>query len=209
MGGSLTHSWEVVNPQNERGEMFSLWKVAGITFTPLLSSGVLKSFLDKISQVFPSVSQIYCCTGFLSLTGQLHQVNADLLGWWLCERQLPSGGLNGRPEKVCAFQMLNGEIKCHLVIVGWTTIAGPELQPRLSVTGWVPEWWSYTFGWSSVGVFLIGCCSSKWIGTNVICVPYLRFLEYGCSPHTALKTKKFGHCVKHLTERDNLLFFLT
>lgn len=44
--------------------------------------------------------QIYCCTGFLSITGQLHQVNADLLGWWLCERQLPSGGLNGRPEKV-------------------------------------------------------------------------------------------------------------
>ncbi|CAB1326865.1 unnamed protein product, partial [Coregonus sp. 'balchen'] len=31
---------------------------------------------------------------------QLHQVNADLLGWWLCERQLPSGGLNGRPEKL-------------------------------------------------------------------------------------------------------------
>jgi geranylgeranyl transferase type-2 subunit beta len=22
------------------------------------------------------------------------------LGWWLCERQLPSGGLNGRPEKL-------------------------------------------------------------------------------------------------------------
>ncbi len=30
----------------------------------------------------------------------LHQVNSDLLGWWLCERQLPSGGLNGRPEKL-------------------------------------------------------------------------------------------------------------
>uniref|UniRef100_A0A3Q2P405 Geranylgeranyl transferase type-2 subunit beta n=1 Tax=Fundulus heteroclitus TaxID=8078 RepID=A0A3Q2P405_FUNHE len=45
-------------------------------------------------------SAIYCCTGFLSLTGQLHQLNADLLGWWLCERQLPSGGLNGRPEKL-------------------------------------------------------------------------------------------------------------
>jgi geranylgeranyl transferase type-2 subunit beta len=25
--------------------------------------------------------------------------DADLLGWWLCERQLPCGGLNGRPEK--------------------------------------------------------------------------------------------------------------
>ncbi|XP_059545146.1 geranylgeranyl transferase type-2 subunit beta isoform X2 [Myotis daubentonii] len=43
---------------------------------------------------------IYCCTGFLAITNQLHQVNSDLLGWWLCERQLPSGGLNGRPEKL-------------------------------------------------------------------------------------------------------------
>lgn len=34
------------------------------------------------------------------LPGQLHRIDADLLGWWLCERQLPSGGFNGRPEKV-------------------------------------------------------------------------------------------------------------
>lgn len=27
-------------------------------------------------------------------------VDADTLGWWLAERQLPSGGLNGRPEKL-------------------------------------------------------------------------------------------------------------
>ena len=27
-------------------------------------------------------------------------MKADQLGWWLCERQLPSGGLNGRPEKL-------------------------------------------------------------------------------------------------------------
>lgn len=53
------------------------------------------------SLFFRPAHQIYCCTGFLSLTSQLHQLNADLLGWWLCERQLPSGGLNGRPEKVC------------------------------------------------------------------------------------------------------------
>ncbi|XP_043278864.1 geranylgeranyl transferase type-2 subunit beta isoform X2 [Venturia canescens] len=38
---------------------------------------------------------IYCCLGLLSIT-----VDADRLGWWLCERQLPSGGLNGRPEKL-------------------------------------------------------------------------------------------------------------
>lgn len=44
--------------------------------------------------------QIYCCVGALAITNSLHHVNADLLGWWLCERQLPSGGLNGRPEKL-------------------------------------------------------------------------------------------------------------
>ncbi|XP_065307947.1 geranylgeranyl transferase type-2 subunit beta isoform X2 [Dermacentor albipictus] len=43
---------------------------------------------------------IYCCLGTLSILGRLHHINADLLGWWLCERQLPSGGLNGRPEKL-------------------------------------------------------------------------------------------------------------
>jgi len=31
--------------------------------------------------------------------GRLDIVDADLLGWWLCERQVPEGGLNGRPEK--------------------------------------------------------------------------------------------------------------
>ena len=39
--------------------------------------------------------QIYCCIGMLSILGRLHSVNTDMLGWWLCERQLPSGGLNG------------------------------------------------------------------------------------------------------------------
>lgn len=43
---------------------------------------------------------IYCCVGSLSIAGQLHRIDADQLGWWLAERQLPSGGLNGRPEKL-------------------------------------------------------------------------------------------------------------
>lgn len=38
--------------------------------------------------------------GFLSVVGRLDVLKPDLLGWWLCERQLPSGGLNGRPEKL-------------------------------------------------------------------------------------------------------------
>ncbi|KAL4039183.1 hypothetical protein IC575_002830 [Cucumis melo] len=44
--------------------------------------------------------QIFCCVGALALTGSLHHVDKDLLGWWLCERQVKSGGLNGRPEKL-------------------------------------------------------------------------------------------------------------
>ena len=30
----------------------------------------------------------------------LHLVDVDNLSWWLSERQLPNGGLNGRPEKL-------------------------------------------------------------------------------------------------------------
>ncbi|KAI3822616.1 hypothetical protein L1987_10211 [Smallanthus sonchifolius] len=44
--------------------------------------------------------QIFCCIGALAITGCLHYVDKDLLGWWLCERQVKSGGLNGRPEKL-------------------------------------------------------------------------------------------------------------
>ena len=44
--------------------------------------------------------QIYCCLGALAIADSLHNVNADMLGWWLCERQLPSGGLNGQLERV-------------------------------------------------------------------------------------------------------------
>ena len=29
------------------------------------------------------------------MAGSLYHVDADRLGWWLCERQLKSGGLNG------------------------------------------------------------------------------------------------------------------
>jgi len=45
--------------------------------------------------------QIFCCVAALALAGPegLREVDAGLLGWWLAERQLPTGGLNGRPEK--------------------------------------------------------------------------------------------------------------
>ena len=44
--------------------------------------------------------QVFCCVGALSIANKLHLLEIDQLAWWLCERQLPSGGLNGRPEKL-------------------------------------------------------------------------------------------------------------
>jgi len=44
--------------------------------------------------------QAFCCVAALAIGGRLDQIDRDLLGWWLCERQVPAGGLNGRPEKL-------------------------------------------------------------------------------------------------------------
>lgn len=44
--------------------------------------------------------QVFTCVGALTIAGRLDLVDRDKLGGWLSERQLPHGGLNGRPEKV-------------------------------------------------------------------------------------------------------------
>ena len=44
--------------------------------------------------------QIYTCVGTLVVAGKLDLIDVDALGGWLSERQLPNGGLNGRPEKL-------------------------------------------------------------------------------------------------------------
>ncbi|CAI6341696.1 unnamed protein product [Periconia digitata] len=43
--------------------------------------------------------QVFTCLGALTIAGRLDLVDQDKLGAWLSERQLKSGGLNGRPEK--------------------------------------------------------------------------------------------------------------
>lgn len=48
--------------------------------------------------------QVFVCLAALSITGELDEflgeAGKDRLGAWLSERQQPSGGLNGRPEKL-------------------------------------------------------------------------------------------------------------
>ncbi|KAI1843297.1 hypothetical protein JX265_007771 [Neoarthrinium moseri] len=43
--------------------------------------------------------QIFTCLAALTIAGRMDTVDVDKLGRWLSERQLPNGGLNGRPEK--------------------------------------------------------------------------------------------------------------
>ncbi|EDO18367.1 hypothetical protein Kpol_1013p39 [Vanderwaltozyma polyspora DSM 70294] len=48
-------------------------------------------------------AQAFTCLGTLAIVnklGKLSDSQMEELGWWLCERQLPEGGLNGRPSKL-------------------------------------------------------------------------------------------------------------
>ncbi|AGO12098.1 AaceriAEL268Wp [[Ashbya] aceris (nom. inval.)] len=48
-------------------------------------------------------AQAFTCIGALAIVGRLGDLSARQLediGWWLCERQVPEGGLNGRPSKL-------------------------------------------------------------------------------------------------------------
>lgn len=65
---------------------------------------------------------VYCCVSSLALSNKLNKIDKDSLARWLSERQLPSGGLNGRPEKlpdlcyswwcVASLKMIN---KMHMI----------------------------------------------------------------------------------------------
>ncbi|EPQ29013.1 uncharacterized protein PFL1_03303 [Pseudozyma flocculosa PF-1] len=44
--------------------------------------------------------QVFVCIAALSILDALHHIDRDKVGWWLSERQLPNGGLNGRPQKL-------------------------------------------------------------------------------------------------------------
>jgi len=59
--------------------------------TPLCSISDLISDTDN-----PTV---FVCVGALAILDRLDEADHQTLGWWLAERQLPNGGLNGRPEK--------------------------------------------------------------------------------------------------------------
>ncbi|KAJ3869575.1 rab geranylgeranyltransferase, partial [Lentinula novae-zelandiae] len=44
--------------------------------------------------------QVFVCCAALTILDRLDEIDTPTLSWWLAERQLPNGGLNGRPEKL-------------------------------------------------------------------------------------------------------------
>lgn len=47
-----------------------------------------------------AATSVFVCLGTLAILDRLDEVDQPTLAWWLAERQLPNGGLNGRPEKL-------------------------------------------------------------------------------------------------------------
>jgi geranylgeranyl transferase type-2 subunit beta len=43
---------------------------------------------------------VFVCVATLAILDRLDEIDQPTLCWWLSERQLPNGGLNGRPEKL-------------------------------------------------------------------------------------------------------------
>ena len=92
--------------------------------------------------------QVFCCVGALSIAHSLHLLSADpgaagaatqkggadLLAWWLAERQCDSGGLNGRPEKQAD------------VCYSWWILSALSILGRV---GWIDA--------SKLGAFILGC----------------------------------------------------
>lgn len=95
--------------------------------------------------------QVFCCIGALAIAHSLHFLigevhtcddwctnfnngGADLLAWWLAERQCDSGGLNGRPEKQAD------------VCYSWWILSALSIMGRLS---WIDT--------SKLGTFILNC----------------------------------------------------
>ncbi|RPA87333.1 type-2 protein geranylgeranyltransferase subunit beta [Ascobolus immersus RN42] len=78
--------------------------------------------------------QIFTCIGVLAIAGKLDLIDRDVLGDWLSERQLPNGGLNGRPEKL--------EDVCY----SWWVLSPLAMIDRL---GWIDA--------NGLARFILGC----------------------------------------------------
>lgn len=72
---------------------------------------------------------VYVCLGTLAILNRLDEVDQPTLAWWLAERQLPNGGLNGRPEKLeDVGNVLATRSRHSNTILGLLQLLGPFLS---------------------------------------------------------------------------------
>jgi len=75
--------------------------VSGVVLVPKATRRKVTFALFRGSYVEVADSYpVFVCVAALAILDRLDVVDYESLGWWLCERQLPNGGLNGRPEKL-------------------------------------------------------------------------------------------------------------
>lgn len=77
----------------------------GISTADLEAASELRAMLLKVCRLLCrhyciEPLEVFVCVAALSILDRLDEVDGDTLAWWLAERQLPNGGLNGRPEKL-------------------------------------------------------------------------------------------------------------
>ncbi|KFD61950.1 hypothetical protein M514_07701 [Trichuris suis] len=76
--------------------------------------------------------QVYCCLGTLSIAKELNRIDVDKLGWWLCERQCPSGGLNDHCCRSLTVSKRLSETRSVFRLAG-----RPEKLPDVCYSWWV------------------------------------------------------------------------
>jgi geranylgeranyl transferase type-2 subunit beta len=76
---------------------------------------------------------VFVCVAALAILDKLDEVDQQTLSWWLAERQLPNGGLNGRPEKledVCSILVPLRELSPNIAFHRFATASGSFLLCR-------------------------------------------------------------------------------
>jgi hypothetical protein len=84
-----------------------IYENAGILTAGLAVALVQRVMLLKVGRVVSArvlwptrLHSVFVCVATLAILDKLDEVDKPTLSWWLAERQLPNGGLNGRPEKL-------------------------------------------------------------------------------------------------------------
>jgi geranylgeranyl transferase type-2 subunit beta len=142
-------TWSSDKQQNFRGEVAAIDIDKAVRY--ILSCRNFDGGFGSVPGAESHAGQVFCCIGALSIAHSLHLLNgeasscnyhsnnvnnggADLLAWWLAERQCDSGGLNGRPEKQAD------------VCYSWWILSALSIMGRVS---WIDT--------SKLGKFILNC----------------------------------------------------